>query len=493
MDEYTADALVNRDEPIPVISVSLDNVPTKENGTPSSDPEHQRRRDRFKRNLSVSNLKDKIHDVATGGKSESGASLQDRLFAKLLQQVIPPEDAHAILDSQDERATKNITRPGFSLPLMTSNFRRFNARIGVVFVFQNRLLRLLTWRTTSHTLSLLAVHTLICFNPYLLAVLPIAVILLFIMVPAFLVRHPPAPPTPLYTSSVGSGPPLAPPRTIRPATEMSKDFFRNMRDLQNCMDDFSTGHDLVVSYVAPQVNFSNEPFSSILFLFLFMAGCLLFLVSHLLPWRFICLVVGWTTIALGHPKVQEAAFRGHQEHIKPHEKTLQAWIDSWIDGDIVLDAPPEIREVEIFELQRRRGGSSDEWESWMFSPSPYDPLSPARIAGEKPNGTRFFEDVMPPKGWQWQGKKWVLDFQAQEWVEERMVQGVEVDLEGERWVSDLQEATDPAEADDGQPSKTKGKVRVKDWEEGHGVGKTGEWRRRRWVRMVQRRSINRCT
>ena len=81
MDEYTADALVNRDEPIPAISVSRDNVPTRDNGTPSSDPEHQRRRDRFK-HLSASNLKDQIHDVATGGKSESGASLQDRLFAK---------------------------------------------------------------------------------------------------------------------------------------------------------------------------------------------------------------------------------------------------------------------------------------------------------------------------------------------------------------------------------------------------------------------------
>ena len=49
---------------------------------------------------------------------------------RLLQQVIPPEDAQDILDSQDERATKNISRPGFSLPLMTSNFRRFNARYG---------------------------------------------------------------------------------------------------------------------------------------------------------------------------------------------------------------------------------------------------------------------------------------------------------------------------------------------------------------------------
>lgn len=53
---------------------------------------------------------------------------------RLLQQVIPPEDAHEILDSQDERSTKNTTRPGFSLPLMTSNFRRFNARYGLTVV-----------------------------------------------------------------------------------------------------------------------------------------------------------------------------------------------------------------------------------------------------------------------------------------------------------------------------------------------------------------------
>lgn len=82
MDEYTADALVNRDEPIPVISVSGDNVPTKDNGPSSSDPERQRKRDKFKQNLSAAKLKDRIHDVATGGRSESGASLQDRLFTK---------------------------------------------------------------------------------------------------------------------------------------------------------------------------------------------------------------------------------------------------------------------------------------------------------------------------------------------------------------------------------------------------------------------------
>ena len=82
MDEYTADAFVNRDEPIPVITLSRDNVPPKDNRLPSSDPESQRKRDKFKQNLSATKLKDRIHDAATGSKNESGASLQDRLFTK---------------------------------------------------------------------------------------------------------------------------------------------------------------------------------------------------------------------------------------------------------------------------------------------------------------------------------------------------------------------------------------------------------------------------
>ena len=45
-----------------------------------------------------------------------------------MQQVIPHEDGDVIDDVLDERSSKYIRRPGFSLPLMTNNFRRFNAR-----------------------------------------------------------------------------------------------------------------------------------------------------------------------------------------------------------------------------------------------------------------------------------------------------------------------------------------------------------------------------
>ncbi|KAI4120272.1 MAG: hypothetical protein LQ338_007137 [Usnochroma carphineum] len=476
MDEYTADAFVNRDEPVPVLAFTG-------TGSPSTDPESKR--SRLKESLSNSKLKEKIQDGANS-RSETGFSLQDRLLTKLLQQVIPSENIERVLDlPPDKRSSKYIGRPGFSIPLMTNNFRRFNSRIGIVFVFQTRLIRLLTWRNPTHTLSLLAVCTFVCLNPYLLAVLPFASALLFIMVPAYLVRHPPPPPTISHNTTYSlNGPPLAPPRTIRPAAEMSKDFFRNMRDLQNSMDDFSTLHDTILRIITPPTNFSNEALSSTVFLFLFVTTCALFIAPHLLPWRLLSLILCWISIALGHPRVQQFILENRESHLRPPSQKAQSLLSAWISRDIILDSPPEAREVEIFELQRRRKG---EWESWLFSPNPYDPLSPQRIAGERPKGTRFFEDVEAPRGWEWGDKKWVLDLGSREWVEERMVQRVEVEVEGERWVTDLV-AEDEASGNSGslKTAKTVGPG----WAEGNGREPVGEWRRRRWIRMVRRKGVS---
>jgi len=47
---------------------------------------------------------------------------------RLLQQVIPAEEVEELDLPPDVRSSKYINRPSFSLPLMTNNFRRFNAR-----------------------------------------------------------------------------------------------------------------------------------------------------------------------------------------------------------------------------------------------------------------------------------------------------------------------------------------------------------------------------
>ncbi|KAI4285568.1 MAG: hypothetical protein L6R38_000535 [Xanthoria sp. 2 TBL-2021] len=121
----------------------------------------------------------------------------------------------------------------------------------------------------------------------------------------------------------------APPRTIKPAPEMSKDFLRNMRDLQNSMDDFSKLHDAVLKVITPPTNFSNEALSSTVFIL-----------------SLLC----WTSIALGHPSVQQFILENRESHLRPHERKAQSMLDSWIARDIILDAPPETREVKVFQL-----------------------------------------------------------------------------------------------------------------------------------------------
>lgn len=66
-----------------------------------------------------------------------------------------------------------------------------------------------------------------------------------------------------------------------------------------------------------------------------------------------------------------------------------------------------------------------------------------------------------------------------------MVQGVEVELEGERWVTDL------VADHDSTSNATKAIKNVgAGWAEGSGRDAVGEWRRRRWIRMVRRKGVS---
>ncbi|KAI6784368.1 Peroxisomal membrane protein PEX29 [Emericellopsis cladophorae] len=359
------------------------------------------------------------------------ASVQDRLVEKLLQQVIPTDDEGSDVPIiGDDKAPAFAQRPNFNITTMSNNFRRFNARIGVVFKFQSKALRILSWHQPSQTMSLLAVYTFICLDPYLLSVVPIAILVVGVLIPAFLARHP-APPKGTLSSEQGvgyspRGPPLAPAPTVRPVKELSKDFFRNMRDLQNC-------------------------------------------------------------IGMGHPTIARLLVATHEEHIQPRKVQARTWLDNWIANDVILDSAPETREVEVFELQRM--SDAGEWEPWLFTPSPYDPLSQARITGDRPRGARFFEDVLAPEGWEWSEKKWALDLWSREWVEERIITGVEVETEGERWVYDMHDEREEQVGVVEAPQTSKLKVLPQtSWQEGEdAVVRRGDWRRRRWVRLVKRR------
>lgn len=321
------------------------------------------------------------------------------------------------------------------------------------------------------------------------------------MVPSFLARHPAPANDPRVEPGFG-GPPAAPPSRVKPAPEMSKDFFRNMRDLQNSMEDFSRLHDVANEYVTPYTNFSDEGVSSLLFIFLSALTVAAFIASQLVPWRAIALAAGWCATLIGHPEAQKATLSSYNiKQIQQLISTLQTHLNHLIAYDIILNEPSPARQVEIFELQKFQP-ATEAWEPWLFSPTPYDPLSPTRIAGDRPKGTQFFEDVTPPAGWTWKNKKWEIDLFSREWVEGRCISGVEVETEGGRWVYDLpgdevQRVASEASAEVGKGKNGSGKrkesreVPRSGWEEG-GAGASvgrGEWRRRRWIRVVERRAM----
>ncbi|KKK18954.1 hypothetical protein AOCH_006164 [Aspergillus ochraceoroseus] len=295
------------------------------------------------------------------------------------------------------------------------------------------------------------------------------------------------------------------------------------------MADFSDLHDSAVSAVAPLTNFSNEELSSTVFLLCMLLTAGLFITSHLIPWRYILLVSGNAAILSKHPNIHD--FIQNIAHDMAKEAAGQAPPLASASpevpltrllGDISLDSFPEEREVEIFEIQYRSLApySESDWESFLFSPVPYDPLSPSRIAGDRPKGCRFFEDVQPPAGWAWKSKKWELDLDCREWVVERMITGVGFEVPGAPsqggpgtdeiggWVWDLSSSSSPR-GDDGvasalgyqdfgsnpslcgdkKKSRKKGKEKAsQDYEEKGNTGPNvmGEWRRRRWVRIVNR-------
>ena len=233
-----------------------------------------------------------------------------------------------------------------------------------------------------------------------------------------------------------------------------------MRDLQNSMEDFSRVHDASIAIISPYTDFSDEKTSSAVFLGIFTLLILATITAHLVPWRLLALLAGWTFVFLGHPQVQEIlASENIQSWIKEQTFKLSSLLSTTVLQDITLELEPEVYEVEIFELQRLSNPSSSytlptstsspalsnliatapgvkgEYEPYLFGPSPWDPMSPARLSGAAPPGTHFFEDVAAPRGWVCHDKKWNLDLMSTVFVEERCITGVEVETEGERFVN----------------------------------------------------------
>ncbi|KJZ75348.1 hypothetical protein HIM_05274 [Hirsutella minnesotensis 3608] len=418
------------------------------------------------------------------------ANVQDRLVEKLLQRVVSQDDIEDYLTHGDPSIQPGSSTPlsskgpDLNLTAMANNFRQFNSRVGFLSAAADTAAYVYTWDTPTYTLSVLAVYSFICLSPQFLPALPITLALYGIFVPCYVARFPGASRGGRAlvdkTDFAMQGPPLAPPKAPSPAKELSKQFVRNIRVVQNSMGAYTLAYDSVVDNLTPIANFSNLALSSNIFLLLIAGNILIAIAASLVSWRLIFLVGGWLLALTGNPWVLEQL-----QLASEHEVAKQFWYQNnarvvqlrhLITQDTVQDLAPETRLVEVFELQRVSQNGA--WEAISFSPTPHDPMSSGRMTGKHPYGATASSEILPPRGWAWSDSNWELDRFNHDWVNERMIVNVHVETQGEHWVYDQ----------GGQISSDYEYMGLRGVEE---VGNArGPWRRRRWVRNVRRTSAS---
>lgn len=409
-----------------------------------------------------------------------------------MQRIVTFEDSN----SRPINPQQAMNRSQFSIKTMSKNFRHLNARIGVIFDFQERVVKLLFWNTPAQTMSFLVIYSIVCLDPYLICIFPF-VILMSLLINSYLIRYPSSYIMAHDHKYHSSELPCLHGPSNRSIKERSITFMNNMRGLQDTMGDYTLVYDRITNNLVPLTNFSNEALSSTLFLFSFISILLIYFTSHFVSWRSTFVISGWILICINHPSIQRRVLVAHERLLKPYKTRLKDFLDAWSTQDISLDLS-ETREVEVFEIQHHSSGV--EWEPWLFSRDPFDPSSESRTQCDRPKGTRYFEDVQPPSGWQWTEKKWALDLWSREWVEERLITGVEIETEGERWVYDLNydreldiltAAVGVGERWVGHHDCNLKSKQSPSWEESSDSGdigqRRGRWRRRRWVRIVKRK------
>ncbi|KAG6332158.1 hypothetical protein ID866_6930 [Astraeus odoratus] len=160
-------------------------------------------------------LSSSLPSSVTSSTSGTPSSTTPSLFSGI-SSPRSPQSTHALLSSRDP----------LSLPTITTNFRRFVAKVGPIFWLQDRIEEVILWKKDwKRTAVWLAAYGFICYFPRLILLLP-HMLLLGVM----LAYHP------------QPGSPPAP----ASANEGTVDWQANIQAIQNLMGAFSDAHDMVL-------------------------------------------------------------------------------------------------------------------------------------------------------------------------------------------------------------------------------------------------------
>ncbi|KAI5949002.1 hypothetical protein KGF57_005065 [Candida theae] len=251
------------------------------------------------------------------------------------------------------------------------------------------------------------------------------------------------------------------------------DLLINLRDFQNLTSDLIKGMDKGEQFYFETAGFKDERLSTFIFYGVLLATFATLFLGQFIPWRAIFIQSGWVGLILCHPKAKkylvdmsntrkararkakedkEAELSQHPESQGSDEsQTKSTFIDDLLnDGkkfdrdDIIVDDAPEVRIVEVFQLQIKSILKHD-WSFYRYSTTMYDTENKTRTSGKRPQGVEYLSEVLPPHDWKFDMgfvNKWVLDTNPKTFIEERNLKPdlfIVKDNEQEGWIYDNME------------------------------------------------------
>jgi hypothetical protein len=226
----------------------------------------------------------------------------------------------------------------------------------------------------------------------------------------------------------------------KPMQDYSREAFLNMVDIQNSMPEYSHAYDRTVKFLSSFAYFVHEPTSCLTYVTLLIAISLITMIgpaiSHLIPWRWCFITVGWITVASCHPANPFSRDKPNRKQ-SPRLKQL---IHVYSDKEFGYCGESDIRPVEVFEIQAF-DTLSNCWLRSIFSPGPWLDY---RYMPRKPTltGAASINEVLAPSDWTFVGKAWALDLDPDRWLAACGASHNFVSNSLEKWVYDSQDGQD---------------------------------------------------
>ncbi|EGW31587.1 uncharacterized protein SPAPADRAFT_154964 [Spathaspora passalidarum NRRL Y-27907] len=408
----------------------------------------------------------------------------DRLIEKLIQTSLPEN-----VPDRDkyEARLKESKQPGMSIAILTSNMRKLLVKMSIFFHVYYGGIHVLTWKRPAKTLSVLVLYTAVCIWPHLVLVYPLIFVLFGVFIPGYVHRHPMRRPDLIKVKRRGQSlwnyffdtdeisvleefmdeqeyfnESPATPDSDELSDEMSVvteittpddetietrksqlDIVMNLRDLQGLTTDLLVGIEKGEQFYSDIGGFKDERLSTFIFYGTVLATGIVMFLGQFIPWRLIFIQSGWAVMLLLHPKAKKLLVNAQKlqkpkDEVKTEVEPAVKEDKPFDRNDIIVDDSPEVRMVEVFELQMKSILKS-EWKFYRYTNTLYDKSNKSRVAGKRPRGVDDLSKVLPPHDWKFDFglvNKWKVDEEPVKFLTERSYDIKLFKLKNDEWIYD---------------------------------------------------------